>query len=122
MKKAGRSEERFPNATPQEAREKVSTARLLISQLGPVVEAVQIRRNEYLAHLDPRTVFDLSSMYERSKLTVKDLDDVLVQSTNVLNLFSQMIDRTISVPTLPGSGDCGAVLKLVADSLSTGLG
>jgi hypothetical protein len=118
LKKADMSAGRFPCATPQEVRNKVAIARLMMSTLEPIVEAIQIRRNEYLAHLAPQTVIDLGDLYVRSALTVDGLDEVLVETTNILNLFSQMLDGTLSASMLQGSEDYNVVLKLAAEKSS----
>jgi hypothetical protein len=53
-------------------------------------------------------------MHARAALTIADLDDVLVETTNILNIFSQLLDGTLSVPMLPGSDDYQVILELAA--------
>jgi hypothetical protein len=114
IEKAARSEAKFPLATPSEVRQTVEIAIQMMSNLEPTLDAVQIRRNEYLAHLAPTTVIDIASMHDRAALTISDLDFVFVETTNILNMFSQMIDGAISVPTLPDSDDFEVVLRVCA--------
>jgi hypothetical protein len=114
VRKAARSEASFPFAAPQEVRRTIEIACQMVDDLKPHLEAVQTRRNEYLAHLAPSTVIDIASLNARAALTIDDLDFVLVQTTNILNLFSQMLDGTVSIPTLPGNDDYKVILKLAA--------
>jgi hypothetical protein len=116
VRKAARSEAHFLCAKPSDVRGAVEIARLMITNLKPSLEALQIRRNEYLAHVDPMTVIDIASMHVRAALTIADLDSVLVETTNILNLFSQLLDGTLSVPMLQGADDYEVILKLAATS------
>jgi AbiU2 len=118
VRKADRSEARFSCAKPQDVRGAVEIARLMITNLKPILAAVQIRRNEYLAHLDPRTVIDIASMHARAALTIADLDRVLEDTMTILNLFSQLLNGTLSIPVLPGGDDYKVILKLAADALT----
>ena len=119
VKRADQSAAAFPSAKPERIREIVQIARSLIDELRPKLKAIEIRRNEYLAHLDPGTIRDLGSMNRRAGLTISDLDSALVETTNILNLFSQALDGTVSIPMLYGSEDYKNVLKLVGGQ-STG--
>lgn len=112
VERAGRSEGGFPSAKPEKVREIVQNARATIAELKPKLDAVEIRRNEYLAHLAPGTIHDVGSMIDRAKLTISDLDFALLETTNILNLLSQALDRTLSIPMLPGSDDYKNALKL----------
>jgi hypothetical protein len=103
----------FPSAKPERVREIVQIALSTIAELEPKLDAVQIRRNEYLAHLDPGTIRNIDSMNRRAALTIADLDFILVETTNILNLFSQAFDGTLSTPMLTGFDDYKNVLKLV---------
>jgi hypothetical protein len=76
--KAAKSEARFSCAKPRDVRGAVAIARSMITNLEPSLEALQIRRNEYLAHLEPMTIIDIASMPTRAALTIADLDFVLV--------------------------------------------
>lgn len=111
VKRAGRSEAAFRSAKPERVREIVQIVGSLIDKLKPKLKAVEIRRNEYLAHLDPGTIRDLDSMNSRAALTISDLDCAFMETTNILNQFSQALDGTLLIPMLPGSDDYKNVLK-----------
>lgn len=113
VERAGRSEGAFPSAKPERVREIVQDARAAIAQLKPKLKAVEIRRNEYLAHLAPATICDIGSMNDRAKLAISDLDFALLETTNILNQFSQALDTTLSSPILFGSDDYEKVLNLL---------
>jgi hypothetical protein len=111
VKRAERSEADFPSAKPERVRQIVQIAHSAIAGIEKTLDSLEIRRNEYLAHLAPETIRDLESMNCRAALTIGDLDFVFVETTNILNLFSQAFDGTLSIPRLPGWDDYKNVLK-----------
>ena len=104
----------FPNSSPQDVRRIVCAARSRIVKFESTLSALENRRNEYLAHLDVKTIADQTALYTRASLTFDGLDNLLVETGNILNDISQLYDGTLAVLELPDSDDCEKILRLIS--------
>jgi hypothetical protein len=57
----------------QDVNSAISKAQKVVTGLEPVLDAIRQRRNEWLAHLDPRTVANPKALSAKAKLTMPDL-------------------------------------------------
>jgi hypothetical protein len=74
----------FQNATPEEAEDVIlkSTQRVIVIQ--PILDAIRRRRNEWLAHLDPRTVANPATLAARARLTMPDLEKAFSETEGIV--------------------------------------
>ena len=80
----------FQNATPQEAMEVIQKCEHRVIGIEPILKAIRRRRNEWLAHLDPRIVANPTALAARAKLTMPDLEKAFSETEKtVVELFSR---------------------------------
>lgn len=84
----------FQRGEKQEVTEAIKKHNQTVIALEPVLEAIRIRRNEWLAHLDPQTVVNPKAFAEKAKLTIPDLDRAFEQTENILIDLSSLYDGT----------------------------
>ena len=106
----------FEYGSPQEVSAAVSDAESRIAGLLPILKSVQDRRNQALAHLDPRTVKDPTNLDINAKLTLSDLEKVFAETGIILNEFSRLWKDTTSMMELIGDDDFTSALDLIADA------
>ena len=79
----------FQNATPQEAVQAIQKCEQRMVAIEPILKAIRRRRNEWLAHLDPKTVANPAALAARSKLTMPDLEKAFSETEGiVVELFA----------------------------------
>ena len=117
LAKAGQLAGKFANATGEEVRKVISAANAQVDGFDKILFAVERRRNEYLAHLDVKTVADPPALDKEAGLTIDELDNLLVETGNMLNEISQLYDGTLSFLELTGFDDHETVLKLIAGAM-----
>ena len=80
----------FQNATPKEAEEAILKAALRVVAIQPILDAIRMRRNEWLAHLDPGIVANPTALAARAKLTMPDLEKAFSETEKtVVELFNR---------------------------------
>lgn len=52
--------------------------------IQPLLDSIRRRRNEWLAHLDPRTVIDPKVLSEAARLTIPDLERAFEGTEEIL--------------------------------------
>ena len=113
---AGQNTHLFANGSPQEVRMAVRTAKQRVRGLNPVMNAVRIRRNKMLAHLDPETVRDPVKLFREAKLTLDDLVKILGVASEIVNEISRLYMNATHLTTFPFQDDYKQALKLVAEA------
>ena len=106
----------FSNASAQEVREIVAAAEVQIGGFEKTLSVLEDRRNEYLAHLDPKTILDPTDLNSRATLTMSELDDLFVETGNILNDISQFHHGSLSALELVDSDDYKNALQLIAEA------
>jgi hypothetical protein len=106
----------FKYGNPGEVAKAVADAEARIAALASILKSVQDRRNEAMAHLDPRTVADPAALAVRAKLTVPDLKTVFSETGAILNEFSRLWHDTTSIMQLIDDTDYASALDLIADA------
>jgi hypothetical protein len=80
----------FQNATPKEALDVIKKSKQRVEAIEPILSEIRRRRNEWLAHLDPRTVANPAALAARAKLTMPDLEKAFSETEKiVVELFSR---------------------------------
>jgi len=106
----------FKYGTPQEVTAAVKEAERRIACLVPILKSVQDRRNQALAHLDPRTVTNPVGLGVNAKLTLADLEKVFEVTGAILNDFLRLSRDTTSIMRLADEDDFTSALDLIADA------
>ena len=100
----------FQRGTPTEVQRAIEESEKAILSLEPVLVAVRKRRNEWLAHLDPRTIANPSALSAKAKLTIPDLERVFQETEKVLLGLSSLYDGTFGELRFIGGDDYKAAL------------
>jgi AbiU2 len=80
----------FRNATEDEARTAIHKSRQRIAAIEPILKVIRRRRNEWLAHLDPKTVTNPAALAARAKLTIPDLEKAFKETEAIIvELYSR---------------------------------
>jgi len=107
---------KFKFGSPQEVSAVVKEAESRIAALIPILKSVQDRRNQALAHLDPRTVTNPEELDANAKLTVADLERIFEETGSVLNEFALLWQDVTSIMQLIDDEDYTSALDLIADA------
>jgi hypothetical protein len=105
-----------PYGTAQEVDSAIKEAKVRIDSLGTILKSIQNRRNQSLAHLDPRTVKDPAGLAKSAKLTLADLGKVFDQTGAILNEFSRLWEDTTTMMRLVDDEDYTGALNRIAEA------
>ena len=64
----------FQHANERAVKAQVTKCNAAIAALDPVLESIRHRRNEWLAHLDPRTIANPKALSAKAQLSIPDLE------------------------------------------------
>jgi hypothetical protein len=92
---ATREASSFQNCTEPELVSAIFDANAAIGGLEPVLESIKRRRDEWLAHLDQRTVGNPAALSEKAALTVSDLERAFKDTEEILLRISRLYDGSI---------------------------
>ncbi len=106
----------FKHGTPQEISAAVKEAEARTASLFLTLKSVQERRNQALAHLDPKTVVNPTHLDVSAKLTLAELETVFSETGAILNEFSRLWQHTTSIMELIDDDDFTTALDLIADA------
>ena len=106
----------FTHGTAQQVELAVKESQNRIDGLQGILKSIQKRRNEALAHLDPRTVVDPVGLATRAKLTIADLKKVFDETSIILNKVLCLWKDTYASLEFIGSDDYKTALELIADA------
>ena len=80
----------FQNATPKEAEATIRKSTLAVAALEPILDSISKRRNEWLAHLDPKSVADPKALAVKARLSIPDLGRAFQRTEEILvELYSR---------------------------------
>lgn len=82
----------------------LTSARRLIG-IQPIIDAIRRRRNEWLAHLDPRTVADPKALSAKAKLSIPDLELAFQETEETLLELSSLYEGIIGDLQFIGGDD-----------------
>ena len=106
----------FKYGTPQDVSAAVKESETRIATLVPILKYIQDRRNQALAHLDPKTVTNPAGLDVNAKLTLADLEKVFAETSAILNEFSRLWKDTTSLMRFIDDDDFTSALDLIADA------
>jgi AbiU2 len=92
-------------ASENDVKEGITEARKLVAGLDKVLGAIRTRRNEWLAHLDPRTVADPRALAAKAKLTIPDIEKAFKDTETLLIKVSCLYDGTFGDLRFIGGDD-----------------
>jgi len=95
----------FQRATPVEASDAILEAVRTVIALQPIVDAIRKRRDEWLAHLDPKTVADPSALSAKAKLSIPDLDRAFSKTEEMLLGLSSLYKGVVGQLRFIGGDD-----------------
>jgi len=113
---AGQNTHLFANRNPQEVRAAVRSAKHRVRGLDHVMNAVRVRRNKMLAHLDPETVLDPVKLLRDGRLTHDDLLKIFGVAGEIVNEISRLYMDATQLTRFPKHDDYKHALGLVADA------
>jgi len=88
-----------------DVRTEIAKREAAIIALEPVLESIRHRRNEWLAHLDPRTVANPASLSAKAKLSIPDLDRAFKETEIILLRLSSLYEGVIGELQFLGGDD-----------------
>lgn len=106
----------FACGSAEQVRKTVAAAHAQLAGFDKVLAAIEERRNEYLAHVDARSIVDPTALDKTAALTIDELDHLFVETGNILNDISQLRDGTLAVLELVDSGDYENAFRLIAEA------
>ena len=98
------------------AAEAITGAESRILSLEPILFSLLRRRNEALAHLDPKTVVDPQHLDKNAKLTFPELSKVFVQTGRILNEINALRTGVVSHFEFVGVEDYEMALMLISEA------
>ena len=108
----------FKHANAMQIRKDVTEASRTVAKLEPIVGAVKTRRNETLAHSDPRAFIEYESYVEDGRVSYRQLEGLYIKTDAILNHFFQAYNgRGFPPNLLTGIEDVTALLQFILDSL-----
>lgn len=112
----------FKHGTPADVRKAVAEARVSISSLSPILNAIHHRRNQTVAHSAPEPILDPRRYVQQGRVSYRELGVLLTQTGIILNRFSQLYRGALLPLDLPGANDYRNALDLIALSLNAARG
>jgi hypothetical protein len=103
----------FKRGDKQDVSESIADSKKVVVELEPVLTSIRKRRNEWLAHLDPRTVADPKALAAHAKLTIPDLEQAFKQTENILVKLSCFYDGTVGELKFIGGDDYETALDWI---------
>src|SRR5713101_1448928 len=95
----------FQRGSRQEIIQAIKNGKSTLGALEPVLDSIHKRRNEWLAHLDPRTVRDTAALALKAKLSIPDLDLALRETEKILLELSSLYEGVIGDLRFLGGDD-----------------
>jgi len=74
----------FKNATAQQAQHAIQASVQRVAAIEPILRSIKRRRDEWLAHLDPRTVANPGALAATAQLTMPDLEKAFVETEKTI--------------------------------------
>jgi hypothetical protein len=91
----------------------IKKAENAVTGLESVLASIHVRRNEWLAHLDPRTVGDSAALAVKAKLTVPDLDRTFKETEEIVLEMSSLYEGVIGELRYLGHDDYKSALNWI---------
>ena len=109
----------FQTATPKKASDAILKWVRAAVALQPILDSIRTRRNEWLAHLDPRTVADTAGLAMRAKLSIPDLDRAFHETEEIVLDLSSLYEGVIGELKFIGGDDYNTALDWIRKARCT---
>jgi AbiU2 len=103
----------FQQGTEQQVSEAIAGSKKVVLRLEPVLDAIRRRRNEWFAHLDPRSVADPKALAAEARLTIPDLERALKETEEMLVKLTCLYDGTFGELRFIGGDDYETALNWI---------
>jgi hypothetical protein len=107
----------FKKASAAEVRRIVSESKRTVAEFQPVVDAIRTRRNETLAHTDPRAFIDSGGHIADGRVSYRQLETLFAKIESMLNEISELYDGRRIQLDLAGIDDIDKILEIVLERL-----
>ena len=87
--------------------------KLTVTGLEPVLAAIKHRRDEWLAHLDQRTVKDPTTLTAKAVLSIPDLERAFKETEDIVLEFSSWYESVIGDLRFIGEDDYKTALNWI---------
>lgn len=109
----------FQRGDHQQVSEAIVRSKDMVDAIEPALISIRCRRNEWLAHLDSRTVRDPKALATKAKLSMEDLERAFEQTETIIKDFTRLYDGTIGAIRFAGDDDYTAVFDHIRRSMAT---
>ena len=103
----------FQRGSHTEIMQAITKAEAAVTGLQAVLKSMHTRRNEWLAHLDPRTVSDSAALAIKAKLTIPDLEHALKETEEIVLEMSSLYEGVIGDLHYLGEDDYKSALNWI---------
>ena len=103
----------FKRGNKAEVSESIADSKKVVVELEPILASIRKRRNEWLAHLDPRTVADPKALAVHARLTIPDLERAFEQTEKILIKLSCLYEGTFGELKFIGEDDYETALDWI---------
>ena len=103
----------FQRGDREQIVEAIKKAQDTVTGLESVLASIHVRRNEWLAHLDPRTVANLAALAARAKLDIPDLDHAFKETEEIVLEMSSLYEGVIGDLHFLGDDDYKSALNWI---------
>ena len=104
------------NGNPADLRRVICEAELKIRGLKTPLNAIMLRRNEWLAHTDPQTIINPGRLDQEAALTNPDIETIFGVAAEILNEIASLVSGVTTWPNLLDDDDYEHAMKLIADA------
>ena len=91
----------------------IAKSNATLVKLKPVLKVIATRRNEWLAHLDPRTVGNPRALNKKASLTIPDLDLAFEETEKVVGGLRRLFDGSHGPIRYSGDDDYKTVIGYI---------
>lgn len=104
---------KFQHADPRAVKAQAVKWKAVIVALEPVLESIRHRRNEWLAHLDPRTVANPSALSAKAQLSIPDLERAFRETEEIVSDMALLYEGVFGELSFIGGDDYEVALNWI---------
>jgi hypothetical protein len=109
----------FQHGTAKEVSAAIAEFEQVIVALEPVLLSIRTRRDQWLAHLDARTVRDSNALAAKAKLTLPDLERAFADTERIVTTMTLLFDGRFGDVTYIGQDDYTSALDWIRKAKCT---
>jgi len=119
LERAGEEAASFQRAEEPGVRAQIVKWNAAIVALEPVLVSIRHRRNEWLAHLDPRTVANPTALSAKAKLSIPDLERAFRETEEIVADIALLYEGVFGELRFIGDDDYEAALNWIRSAKCT---